>query len=373
MLNSKSSPLKRVLHLVPDLNFGGVESVLEILAETKTKGAWQNIFVATRTGGSAANRIRSQGHNVIVLKKASRIPDIVLLIKLVMLLQKIRPDLVHCRCVEANFHGVIAARFAGGIPVLLEEVGLTSDQRSRLAKRILKVIYSFAKAIICPSRAIFQDLKDAGIRHPRMVVLPNPVDPLFLAKPIRQPNRICFTAVSRLVPEKNLPLLLRAFARITSPRPVVLEVFGAGPLLKKLKILSRKLGIYSRVRWHGFCKRSPKNFSNSSIYVLTSEREGHPVALLEALAAGLPVVATSVGGVKEIIGSRSRAGVLVPSHDEAALASAFNKIIRIGKGARLEMGSEARKIVQSRFAPDKYLQRLHRIYDFCTTPRGFYS
>lgn len=357
----------KVIHLVPDLNFGGVESVLEILSKAKQNKMWKNIFIATRVGGRAAEAIRSQGHDVFILGKSSRIPDFALLIKLVLLFKKIRPDIVHCRCVEANFHGAIAAKLVGGNAVILEEVGLTSDRRSRLAKIILKRVYSLASAVICQSLAIRRDLKISGISHPRMPVFYNPVDPAFLRRKIRQAGTPCITAVSRLVAEKNLSLLLRAFSRLLFIHDLRIEIFGDGPLQGELKTLALNLGLSTRITWRGFCERHPRNFSRSSIFVLTSEREGHPVALLEAMAAGLPVVATAVGGVKEILRTPCRCGILVPNGDEQALVNALLKVLQKSKGERMKMGFNARKVIHDRFSPTNYSAKLFQFYKISLT------
>lgn len=348
---------------MPDLNFGGVETVLEIFSNQEPEPAWNHVFVATRSGGRAAKTIRANGHRVFSLKMKSRIPSIGLLLRLIALFKKLKPDLVHCRCVEANFHGVLAARFAGKIPVLVEEVGLTRDRRSFLATFVLAKLYQFSACLLCPSKAIRQDLRIAGARHPWMPVVYNPVDPVFFLSRIRQPRHFRFTAVSRLVPEKNLDLLLKAFASCSFPLSVNLEIFGEGPLRKELEALAQQLGISRQIRWQGFRPRSPANLAAASVYVLTSEREGHPVALLEAMAAGLPVIATSVGGVKEILTASSGAGELIPNKDESSLKRAMEKLYRSNKAELLRMGNRGRDLVVKKFSPQQYTKTLYHLYE----------
>lgn len=347
---------------MPDLDFGGVETVLEILARKPSPKSWVHIFVATRRGGKAASEIRAQGWPVFILGRKSCIPDFRLIKDLILIFRKFRPDLIHCRCVEANFHGVVAASFLKHIPVLIEEVGLTNDQRSIIAKRVLSYFYSRAAGIICPSLAIRRDLQLAGCGHHLMPIIPNPVDPKFLRPRVTQPKKFCFHSISRLVEEKNIPLLLSAFQLFSQKHPSTLKIFGEGPLRESLKSLCRGLDLTAKVRWMGFRARGPANLSGASAFLMTSRREGHGVALLEAMAAGVPVIATAVGGIKEILNKKSRAGILVPNNDLAGLTRAMTKIYRKGRTGRIQMGKTARKIVFKKFSPDRYRASLFSIY-----------
>jgi glycosyltransferase involved in cell wall biosynthesis len=130
-------------------------------------------------------------------------------------------------------------------------------------------------------------------------------------------------AVGRLVPVKNHRLLLEAFAAARAKLPALrLAIIGSGALEAELKSFAEGLGLGNDVRFLGYRDDIPDCLAASDVFVNSSTTEGLPISLLEAMAAGLPVIATSVGGVPQVLGP-SQAGVLVPSGDGVAMAAAM--------------------------------------------------
>lgn len=161
----------------------------------------------------------------------------------------------------------------------------------------------------------------------KSVVIPNPVDPDLPAvyEGVRQKK---ISAVGRLEYQKNQGLLIEAFAIFQSQFPeYTLELYGRGSLEGQLKKLAEELNISKKVHFHGFCSDAREKIRDSAIYVLPSKYEGISNALLEALAMGVPVVATDcpVGGTRMCMKNMEN-GIIVPVDDKEAMAEAMKKI-----------------------------------------------
>ena len=137
-----------------------------------------------------------------------------------------------------------------------------------------------------------------------------------------------FVNVARLRAEKNQRLLIRAFAGVARQAPDVwLLVAGDGPLRSELVEAARDAGVSDRTRFLGLREDVPNVLGAADVFVLSSNFEGNPLCVMEAMAAGLPVVSTAVGGVPELV-EGSRSGVLVSAGDEAALTDAMLQLCR---------------------------------------------
>jgi glycosyltransferase involved in cell wall biosynthesis len=360
----QAHPKKVALQVVPDLDMGGVESVLEHLIRHPPAG-WQIHIVATRRGGQTADRIQRWGGRVAVLHHPSRAISPVLVWKLRSLIRDQKVQLVHCRCVEANLHGILAAKLAGGVPCVAEEVGLSSDVRSPMARAVIRRIYRQASGIIGQSQAVCEDLGKAGVIHPRIRAIHNPVGSDFFLppRPLQSgPRR--FLSVGRLVPEKNLPLLLRAFVLVQKSHPKTsLEIVGDGPLRGQLEAEAKHLGLNEAVRFLGQQPHDPRIFASAEIFVMSSSREGHPLALLEAMAAGLPVLATRVGGIPEIVEPEDGCGWLVSPNDVSALADAMERMAKKSGDELQKMGQKASEKIRKHFSHQNYLRNISDFYE----------
>ena len=180
-----------------------------------------------------------------------------------------------------------------------------SQQRCRpecirdLARRLYAVGYGHADRVICQTQSMADELRrELGIDSARLVVLPNPVDIQGIRAAARANNNFRqspghrLLAVARLAPEKGIDLLLEAFARVRSKFPEVeLEIAGSGSCEVALKEQCKMLGIDGQVEFLGNVNSPAEHFRSASVFVLSSRHEGLPNALLEAAAAGLPIVA----------------------------------------------------------------------------------
>jgi glycosyltransferase involved in cell wall biosynthesis len=167
--------------------------------------------------------------------------------------------------------------------------------------------------------------------------------------------------VGRFVPIKDVPTLIRAFARALLQRPDMhLLLAGDGPLRKALERQVEASGADGRVRFLGWTEDLPGFYATVDVVALTSLNEGTPVALIEAMAASRAVVATSVGGVPDVV-EHGRTGLLVPPEDPAAVAEALIRLAADEDGRRV-MGASARLAIADRFSTERLVDALERLY-----------
>ena len=176
-------------------------------------------------------------------------------------------------------------------------------------------------------------------------------------------NRKIILSVRRLVYKNGLDTLLESVPLVAQNHPDVLFVVaGKGPSRKLIEDRIKELGIDSNVKLTGFVPDNllPVYYDAADYFVLPSASgEGLPLVLLEAMACGLPVIATAVGGTPEIL-KHMKNGVLVPPRNPEAMAEALSKLLLEGLGSAL--GAEARRIVEDRFTWEENVRQLQEIY-----------
>lgn len=186
---------------------------------------------------------------------------------------------------------------------------------------------------VCISDEILREVRAAGFGEERLLSIPNGVDlrawagdPPPAALPF-EPKAEVVLFLGRLAPQKRLDVLLRAVARLAPARPLLrLAVCGEGPLREDLEALCRELGIAERVAFLGVRDDVLALHRAARVFVLPSEGEGLPNALLEALAAGTPTLATAVAGTVDVV-RHEREGLLVAPNDPEALAAGLERLL----------------------------------------------
>jgi glycosyltransferase involved in cell wall biosynthesis len=163
---------------------------------------------------------------------------------------------------------------------------------------------------------------------------------------------------SRLAPQKALPVMFRALASVGSP--FVLAVLGTGPQEDELRRAATDAGISDRVRWLGFRPDVANYIAAADVFCLSSVWEGVPLAAQEAILLGVPVVATAVGGMPELV-EDAVAGRLVPPNDPAALSAALRQVLA-SDALRKTFAEGARARLAARFSTERMLARLGAEY-----------
>ena len=287
-------------------------------------------------------------------------------------LRRLKPDVLACHSAKAGVVGRIAARrlqipavynphgwsFAPGVPAHQARLYRFLERAaSRLPGTIIDVCeHDRRLALRC----------GVGQQHQHVVIhngIPD-VDPSLRADPRRDPPHLVM--VARFEPQKDPVTLLRALARLRD-RPWTAEIVGDGPHRHHSMALAAELGISDRVAFPGACGDVPQRLARAQAFVLTSRWEGFPLTVLEAMRAGLPVVASDVGGVGEAF-EPGLSGLLVPPGDVAAVERELGDLIE-DVSSRVAVGQRARRRYEERFVEDHMLDRTAALYRELATGR----
>jgi glycosyltransferase involved in cell wall biosynthesis len=173
------------------------------------------------------------------------------------------------------------------------------------------------------------------------------------------PEAIVFTCVGRFEPQKNTLLLLKAFSELNDPR-AHLVLLGEGSLREQLTAYVRTHNLDNRVHFPGKQNNVPTFLAASDVFVMSSDWEGNPLAVMEAMAAGLPVIATAVGGVPELVQSGEQ-GLLVEAGDQAGFAQAMQTLIDKPE-TRMAMAHAAQRRAQREFRVERMIEGYADLY-----------
>ena len=297
---------------------------------------------------------------------------------LLWLLRRSRFDIVHTHLAKANFVGRLAAR-AAGTPIVVAHChnlyyakGLAKASRF-FYKLLEKVAGNFQDCAIFPDTELCQiAVADRIIRRERAVAIPNAVhwlgEPLEKGERLRMRSRlglppeslaVCFTG--RLVPQKGVHVLLEAWAKVARrDARLCLLVVGEGPERARLEKLAARLGIHSSVAFLGFRDDVHKLLVASDVFAFPSFWEGQPVAVLEAMATGLPILATEIRGIRGTLRD-GKEGLLVAPGDPVAFAGALERVTE-NPELRIQLGRAARRRAEELFDPARVARQLRDVY-----------
>jgi len=275
--------------------------------------------------------------------------------------RRIGAELVHTCDLYANIFGLPAAAFAG-VPVRIanrREI-LTGD-KSPAQLRAQQLSYRAAHAVVANSAAARAQLERERVPADRLRLIPNGLDPArFTPQPPRDAIRRVIT-VANLRPEKGHDTLLAAAPRILERHPDATFTFvGDGPRRDALETLTRALGLSGRVHFLGERRDVAPCLAEADLFVLPSRSEAFPNAVIEAMAAGLPVVATDVGGIPEVV-RRHETGVLVGPDDADGLADAVIGLMDRPEHAA-DLGRAARAAVERHYTLDRMVEAFENLY-----------
>jgi len=229
-------------------------------------------------------------------------------------------------------------------------------------------------AVISVSRQLADQLRGKRVRPERLHVIPNGwSDRIRVMQASEARGRLNLPAqgivigwVGRLIPIKGADVFLRA-VRHLSGLQVTISVIGDGSERTRLEELVRAEGLTDRVRFHGTVPEAGSYLSAFDVFVLSSRSEGIPVTLLEAMAARVPAVVTSVGGVPEVVGSAE--AIVVPPEDPAALAAAIRSVIQNPAAAADRADAAARRL-HANFGMERWIDAHDQVYDLIVSKRG---
>ena len=260
----------------------------------------------------------------------------------------------------ANIFGLPGAAL-GGVPVRIGSRRELNPDKSLSQIRLQRLAYRYARKVVANSPAAQRILEREGLAPASIAVIPNGVDLAAFEARSPAPAIRRFIVVANLRPEKSHETLLAAVAALREECPdIEVEIVGDGPRRREIETLASREGVASNVTFLGHREDVPSLLANADAFVLPSRSEAFPNSAIEAMAAGLPVIASAVGGLLDLI-EHGRTGLLVPAGDSNALAAAMRSVVRSPERA-IAMGRAARSEVQQRYSFDRMVSAFEHLY-----------
>lgn len=370
-MRAEKHPIQ-VAHVAGQLDVGGMEKLLVEFARHADRERFSLTFISLSSRGTVAKQIEACGWPVVPLHcGAGRQAGVIF--RLARLYRRLQIDVVHTHNSRSLIYGAPAARLARVGRVIHTRHGQlygasTSDLRA------VRVATWFTDRVVCVSDDSARLSLTQGVAPRRVRTIVNGVDPARFAF-LGPADSSTVVAVGRLSPEKGFDTLIEAIALASAEHPSLrLELAGNGPCLPELRRLADRLGISDRVTFLGEVADVPAVLARAALFVLPSLTEGISLTLLEAMARGLPVVATAVGGTPEVV-IDGETGRLAPPRAPVELARMIVSTLGDPEASR-RMGMAGRHRVENHFDVRKMVASYEQLYqplERTATPQQFLS
>jgi len=369
----------RVLfHIVNSLRPGGVEQLVVNLLRYHDRSLYFPVCICSRapSGSHLEAAVQRMGVPLYFLEVIERRLHWVRDPKLDTLFKKYRPTIVHTHLDGIMYAFVLTMKYRTPVrvhtlhSVAAHEMGMGPSRRVRLLAFRFRVGSFVPVAIAEEVARTFETLYN----YPNPILIPNGVsiDAFSPDREVRQrvrrelevePQTLVFVHVGRFAAVKNHEMLVAAFAQLVGQQPLPTELWlvGDGELREAVQHQVRALGIESRVRFLGVRSDIPDLLRAADVFVFPSRWEGNPLSVMEAMAAGLPVVATAVGGVPELV-EDGVSGILVPNEDLEGLTAAMLRMVQ-HPDLREQMGRAARCRAVERFDIQQTVRAYEALYE----------
>ena len=365
-------PVKRVLHIIDSLHLGGAQEVVLNLA-TCGSARFRHEVATMHGRGIYWDRLRQAGVKVHSLSPHKLLP--LYLASIPWRLLADRPDILHCHLIPSN---IIAKPLGAllGVPVVINHDHTNDTRRadSRLLLALDRFSNRFASHIVAVSASCREFLiTRESIPANDVTLVPNAID-LRRFSPsaaMRDQARVelglpasarVVAGVGRLNPQKNFSLFLDIAAQLAPRFPDLhFLLAGDGPEEKMLREKAVALGIADRVTFSGYVADTRLVYLAADVLLMPSRYEGLPMTLLEAMAMGLPVVASQLDGIAEVIGDGCE-GFLVPSDDAALFVERTAALLQDAE-LSLRIAQNARAKIEASFSVERMTSAVEEIYD----------
>jgi sugar transferase (PEP-CTERM/EpsH1 system associated) len=369
----------RVALVTSNLKGGGAEQCVVALANQLYEHGWRPIVISLGASGALSARIHEEGIPIVVLNKRQG-NDPRLALALARALRRLQVEVVHANNWSTLLESVVGARLAGVRSIVHTQHGLHFEMRAsqhgpnrrfRLAAQ--RLIARWLSHIVAVSPEVRQTLLDDWrVPEDKVSVILNGIPlesrPLTVVERNARRRELGFDHTDFVVgsmgffrPVKDFPTLVRAMARVHANAPQArLALIGDGPGRGDLELLVRRLGLDRIVRFLGWRTDAPAILPCLDAFALCSVSEGISLALLEAMAAGVPIVATRVGG-NPLVVQDGQTGWLVPPGKADITADAILALLR-DPLTRCAMGRSGRQRANTHFSVDRMATDYERVY-----------
>lgn len=365
--------MKKVFFLITSSDFGGAETLLQQIAVTLDKSRYQVLVCSVKPKGAIARKLEQKGIRVESLEfdfKRQGLGGILPTLRLLLrMLKDFKPDILHASLFQADLLAAIAGVLAG-VPARVATVHMVL--KNKWPQLILERL---AAPALTRYVAVSNNIRDFYIHQlllseRKISVIHNVVDAQEVLERAREIERMSVTSlprmpwvacVGRLDNQKGLNYLLAALKILKDRASLIGAVLvGDGPEKKRLEDLALRLGIQDRVYFTGFQTNPIPFIAQSQALVMSSNEEGLPFVLLEAMALGKAVISTAVGAIPEVV-SHNRTGILVPPKNPEALAEAIFQVVSDQNLAQ-KLGKEGQDKVRGEFSIERAKSQLEALY-----------
>ncbi len=367
MVMDKTHTIK-VLHIASGDLWAGAEVQMLTLAKALKNSTDTAIYIVLLNHGELENRLTSSGINPIVLDE-SKMNGLAILWKLIRIIRQIKPDVIHTHRLKENILGCIAARLSGNVPTIRTSHGAAEYTLSwwQLPKRLILWFDLICgrylqHAIIVVSAELAEKLKQ-DFPADKVHVIENGIDLQEVSKHVIDKKLNATTDTfnigfaGRLVSVKRVDILLKTARYILDNYPeqkIAFHIYGDGPLRDELKSLNRKLKTNTIVSFEGHCNDILRRVQNMDALLMTSDHEGLPMILLEAMALGTPIIAHAVGGIPHLL-DQGRCGMLITENSPANFAIGIDNLIKYPEKAS-EITQNAKRHVEEKYSAEENAQ-----------------
>ncbi|WP_219835803.1 glycosyltransferase [Paenibacillus sp. R14(2021)] len=349
-------------------------------ATSLSRERFETVVISLQKGGQLAARLRDNGIKVIEIGIEGQL-SWVKLFSLFRLMRKEKPHIVHAYMFHADFSSRIFGRLAR-VPIIISSIR-NENIGGRLRERLLGVTKHMADCVTAVCKAAGErQVKQGAVSKQQLQILYNGVEMGRFAPPPSEtlshlrgelgiPARhFVYITVGRMVEQKNHLGLLESFASVVRDYPdSTLVIAGDGKLRPRIEARVTELGLQGHVRCLGVRQDIPQLLHMSDAFVLSSNWEGFPNVVLEAMASGKPVVATQTGGVAELVDD-GETGYVVAPDNPAAMTAGLLKLAALSSLDRSQMGNRALVTVKERFTLERTLEQTVELYDSLLRRKG---
>jgi len=369
----------KIILLVEDFRIGGLERVVETIYYGLDRERYDPCIWCLAAGGELFQSVVRKGEKIILLN-IKTYHDPANIFKLAFLLRKNKIQILHTHGYFASTIGRFSALLAR-TPVVISHVHTTYFSFSRRNKYIEKFLSHFTDRIVCVSKAVQTFVVEVEKIHPSKTCL------IYNAADLPDPRSldeqteierfqlgithkdIVAISVASLTPHKGHHILLDATGIVMQEYPnFKLVIVGAGSLRNELEEHAKKVGIFNNTIFTGLRENVFPLLKLANIFVLAStEREGLGIALIEAMATGLPVIGTRLGGIPEVVQENTN-GFLVSPGDLHELALAIKRLVK-DYDLRENMGGAGQRIYNEKFTATQMIRNVETLYAECDNLR----
>jgi len=359
----------RVLHVLTPGPVGGLERVVQMLTRGQSRAGHDvHIGAIVDAAESPGCRFLEEAAQDGVTVHALPTPHRAYRRERGMtreLFRRLSPQVGHLHGYRADvLHAGVARRLA--IPCVTTVHGFTGgDAKNRFYEMLQRRSFRRMEAVVAVSLPLAEVLAAAGVPSRRLYCIPNawegpaPMDGGAARERLGVPEGVFHVGfVGRLGAEKGADVFVEALAWLRE-LPIIASIVGDGPQMTRLKARADQLGLGDRVGWHGIVPDAGRLFPSFDVFVLSSRTEGTPIVLFEAMAAGVPIVATRVGGVPDVV-CEDEAILVEPDRPES-LAEAIRAVLG-DRGAARSRASRARARLDRERGAAQWVERYDRVY-----------